>query len=516
MPTISYKEKAAAISPSLLSVFLSAATKHASISVSPPTLLPGQGFEVTWKFQWLTAKQEFPQYPSIHVEISWENHVIATGPAPGGHWLNLVQNLQTSGETINIPPEDVPDDFYRPGAKQIDLAIEWNGKDWDGATSGKVTSSDWLAVTLDAPVANWWDWTSPTWRPGLDIHESYHLTGTITNRHKYADAAAVTAILSKWEEGDEGDKHEVSTKTADPLPLAPGAEAAINFGKFSESWDWMDDCKPWTIVPSKTYFYQVSLDVLDKFGNHYQDTVPETSGVTASVPASTRAEAAFACGVSVGGWVSKVIGWLAPAGAALIGGSYYLEDWLAKAPLIAPQPDRDFQSKVTRPEIPFDPEGAAFGEGLPATRRFLRTGLEIRALDGMRSAILGKILGARAAGQRADERNQRKTYSDTLADLKRQVKGLEKLGDYADAELFQLVPQGQARLPGDVRLEGLKGSETLAPEVLDGFMDFLALPDLEQCARNSQSFRAVAEAVAQVMNGIEEEDTKMLTGGSGS
>src|SRR5215831_6592284 len=63
MPTISYKEKAAAISPSLLSVFLSAATKHASISVSPPTLLPGQGFEVTWKFQWLTAKQEFPQYP---------------------------------------------------------------------------------------------------------------------------------------------------------------------------------------------------------------------------------------------------------------------------------------------------------------------------------------------------------------------------------------------------------------------------------------------------------------------
>jgi hypothetical protein len=185
---------------------------------------------------------------------------------------------------------------------------------------------------------------------------------------------------------------------------------------------------------------------------------------------------------------------------------------MTKAELNPAQPDPDFKSKVTRSEIPFDPEDTAFGKGLPATRKFLKVGLEISVLENMRSSIVGKILGARRAGQPKDERNQRDAYSKILKELKAKVQILQKLSNDADAELVRLLLRVDIKLPDEIRLERLKGIGKLPPELLDRFMEFLALPDLEERVRNSQSLGYTAEALSRAVSAIEKENTKRLSG----
>jgi hypothetical protein len=171
----------------------------------------------------------------------------------------------------------------------------------------------------------------------------------VTNLHKFAKAQALTATLWKWEAGNEGGKHDVRSKMPSDLPLAPKAVAHIDFGSFSDHWDWMDDCLVWTFVPSKSYTYQVELNVIDEFGNPYNDFT-STSGVTSSVPNWTKEKKVASCAIDIGGVVTKVIGSLfSPSGGAVIGGYFYLEDWLTNATLRPPQADRDFNRKVTHP-----------------------------------------------------------------------------------------------------------------------------------------------------------------------
>jgi hypothetical protein len=515
MPTISYKGKLMQIPPELFGLFISASTKDAHIILSKSSLVPGEPFTFDWVFEWSPTQQ--PSHPSlISAKVLWGDHLIWELDPSKGLWVKYGGKWIASSSKVGIIDDSVvPDEFYQPGVKQIDLEVLWKGQDWDGTTSGTVKTSDWLVVTLDDPVGNWWEWTSEIERPNLELDQKYHLTGNITNRHKFADAQTVIASLWRWEEPDEheADAKEMKDRTPDNLPLAPNALAPIEFGSFKIQWVWMDDCDPWTFKPSKRLRYQVRLDVIDQFGNSYKDIAPQTSGVVGHVPKSTRLERALSCGISIGGTLSKLIGGLfSPVGVALLGGSYYLEDGLIKAELNPVQPDPDFKSKVIRPEIPFDPEDAAFGKGLPATRKFLRVGIEISLLDNMRRSVLGKILGARRARQPQDERNQRAACSKVSKELKAKVQTLQKLSNDADAELVKLLLRVDTNLPDEIRLERLNGVEKLPPELLDRFMDLLALPDLEERVRNSQSFRYTAEALSRAVSVIEKENTKRLSG----
>jgi hypothetical protein len=521
MTTISYKEKIVPDISGLLPNIISITTKRASIRVSPFSLVPGQSFSVSWGFTWVSPKS-FTKPPSIDVNIKWQHYVLYH---PTGFLMIPFGGTYRAGESphsIRIEDlegnySDLSDEFYHaPDDKEIVLEITWTGQDWDGNLSGTVNASDWLTVNCDDPVANWWDWTTPTWRPGVNLDKSYALRGKVTNRHKFAAAQKVTANLFKWEEGHEKPQTPVKSKTPHSLPLLPGASAPIDFGDFSDDWDWMPDCWPPDWILSKQFTYQVILAVEDEFGNSYNDTVPQTSGVIVGVPSELQTDAkAFYCGFKVGSALADLIGSIfSLVGGALLGGSYYLEAWLSKGSLKAPEADADFKSKVTRPEIPFDPEDAAFGEGLPATRKFLKAGLEISVLDSMRRSIVRKMLGARRAGQPKDEKSQRDSYSKVLGEIKQKFQTLQKLGDEADAELAELLSQGDVQLPDEIRLEELKGIEKLPPEALDQFMDVLASPDLEEQVRQSQSFRSTAEALLPVIAAIEEEDAKTLAGGS--
>lgn len=517
MTTFRYQEKVALIPPKLRPDLISSMTKHARITLSPSTLVPGQPFDYSWDFVWYSAQQPTP--PSIHLKVSWNQHILwdtqnlplsFQGNPP--RYVASKNNLPAIGKvalhTIGIAKE-----FYKSGEKQIDLEIVWIGQDWDGTTSGKITTFDKLAVILDDPVDSWWDWTSPTRTIEVDKNKPYSVAGKVTNRHKFADAQSVTVNLWKWEQGHEDKKWKAPSKA--PFSLAVGASMKINLGSFQDDWEWMDDCLWWTAVFSKEFNYQVDLEVLDEFENRYSDTVSQTRKIFVSVPAWKIDLQGFSCGTGIGGFITKVIGGLfSPASGALFGGFYYLKDWLTRAALNPAQPDPDFKSEVIRPEIPFDPEDAAFGEGLPAARRFLKVALELSVLGTVRRSIAGKILGARLAGQQGDERMQRESYSKVLGELKEKAQTLQKLGDVADVELFELLRRGDVQLPDEIRLEELKGIEKLPPEALDQFMDWLASPDLEERVRQSQSLRYTAEALSQGMDAIEEEDAKTLAGGS--
>ncbi len=511
MTEFRYKGKMASISQELLALFISASTKRAKITLSKSSLMPGETFNISWSFEWRSTQPL--SYPAITTRILWKDHnyLIWEGPQPGLIWIPFNGKVVIAG-MVAVNDSKVPDDFYKPGVRQIDLEVQWKGQDWNGPGSGTVTSSDWLTVTLDDPVGNWWEWTSDTWRPDIELDESYSLTGKITNRHRFAEAQAVTASLWKWEEGHEDDKKVVRSKMPDNLPLAPKESTPIDFGDFSDHWEWMDDCLVWTFEPSKRVRYQVELAVVDEFGNPYDDFAPLTSGVVAHVPTWTKEKKVASCAISIGGLVSKVIGLFSPAGVALLGGSYYLEDWLTKAAMNPVQPDADFKSKVTHPEIPFDPEDAAFGRGLEATRKFLKVALEIAVLDNMRSRIVGKIRGARGAGQSKDERSQRDAYSNILSELKAKVRTLQTLSDDADAELLKQLVGADIKIPDEIRLDRLHGIEKLPPGLADQLMDFLALPDLKGRVSDAQSFGNTAEVLSHAMSAIEEEDTKSLSG----
>jgi hypothetical protein len=515
MTDVTYKAKMVPNVSDLLLVMISASTKRATISLPKPDLVPGEPFQIKWRFDWQPTKQT--NHPTIVANIFWKDdqgnsHVIWQGPeAQKNLWLPFAY-MQSIGGTVDVSSSMVPDEFYQPGVKEIHLEVQWKGTAWDGKTSGTATSSDSLEVALDAPIASWWEWTTDTWRPNLDIDEPYSLAGKVTNMHKFADAEALTASLRKWEDGDEGNQHDMKSLMPDNLPLAPKGTANIDFGKFKDHWEWMEDCLVWTFVPSKSYWYQVTLDVIDEFGNHYND-VTSTSGVTSSVPAWTKEKKVASCALSIGGIVTKVIGLFSPVGAALIGGSYYLEDLVTKATLDRAQPDSDFERRVTRPDIPFDPEDAVFGKGLPATRKFLKVGLEIAILDGMRRSIAGKILGARHADQPKSERRQREAYAKISNELNAKVQTLQKLSRDSDAELVQELLRVDMNGLHEIRLERLNGVDKLPPGVLDRFMDFLASPDLAQRIRNSQSLGYAAEALSKAMSVTDDSDAKTLADG---
>jgi hypothetical protein len=522
MVTVSYREKVALIRPELRRLLI--VTKFASIKVSPFILVPGQSFSVSWSFSWVSSKS-FTEAPSIDVKVLWRSYVLYE---PTGFLMVPFGTRYGAGESPHpISIEDlegkypgISEAFYKTGNREIVLEITWKGQDWDGATSGNVSASDWLTVNLADPVDDWWAWR---WTSNYSNHvymdQSYSMAGTVTNKHKFADAKTVTASLWKWEAGHEDEKSVIPSNPPGHFPLAAGDSKIVDFGQFKNNWDWFDcdrvlQGKDPIIDISKSFGYQVELAVEDQFGNHYPAGLSEIRWVHVSVRDWERFEKGFLCGVSLGGLVNKVIGLFSPASAGVLGGFYYLEDWLTKGLLKVPEPDPDFKSKVIRPEIPFDPEDAAFGEGLPATRKFLKSGLEISVLDNMRSSIVSKILGARRARQPNDERSQRDSYSKVLGELKQKIQTLQKLGDDADAELVELLRQGDVKLPDEIRLEELKGIEKLPPELLDRFMDFLALPELEERIRYGKSLKHFAEAVAQAIETTEQEYSKILEVGS--